>query len=298
MSRKPGAIQFTECSQSIEELGRYHADMVYSKGGTGILIKYQEKFFLLTAQHVLDNNYKTAQNESPFFTHLFAKRGWEGMEGMGFPMRGWRIGELITADSPYIDMEDIVLIELSSSLVRFPDKFIDLDAVGGSAAVSVSDLYDGMFLVASGYPTDKNPIEYHYGDDYNCSTVINKHIYHGVCEFEGAAPILRSRSHITHADINGMSGGMVSNLMPKSNQVAWVGMIQKAGNNIIHFYPACWIIPAIKNYMQASYYVIDPAVCMTNIEVESTPEAIQGRREYFKMIKVITDKMMATEAGH
>lgn len=289
---------FTHCSQPIEELGRYHADMVYSKGGTGILIKYQQKFFLLTAQHVLDENYEAAQNESPFFTHLFAKRGWEGIEGMGFPMRGWRIGELITADSPCIDMQDIVLIELSSSLFRFPDKFIDLDGTNGRIAVAVSDLYDGMLLVASGYPIDENPIEYPYGDDYNCSTVINKHIFHGVCEFEGSAPLLRFFSQITHSEMNGMSGGMVSNLMPKSNQVAWVGMIQKAGNGILRFYPACWIIPAIKNYMQASHYVIDPAVHMANLEIESTPEAIQGRAEYFKMIKVITDDMRAREAGH
>lgn len=77
---------------------------------------------------------------------------------MGFPMRGWRIGELITADSPCIDMQDIVLIELSSSLFRFPDKFIDVDGTNGRIAVAVSDLYDGMLLVASGYPIDENPI--------------------------------------------------------------------------------------------------------------------------------------------
>ena len=217
---------------------------------------------------------------------------------MGFPMRGWRIGELITADSPCIDMQDIVLIELSSSLFRFPDKFIDLDGTNGRITVAVSDLYDGMLLVASGYPIDENPIEYPYGDDYNCSTVINKHIFHGICEFEGSAPLLRFFSQITHSEMNGMSGGMVSNLMPKANQVAWVGMFQKAGNGILRFYPACWIIPAIKNYMQASHYVIDPAVHMANLEIESTPEAIQGRAEYFKMIKVITDDMRAREAGH
>ncbi|MNW10941.1 hypothetical protein D3C71_2082710 [compost metagenome] len=50
--------------------------------------------------------------------------------------------------------------------------------------------------------------------------------------------------------------------------------------------------------MRASHYVIDPAANMGNLEIESTPEAIKGRAEYFKMIKVMTDDMKAREAGH
>jgi len=162
----------------MEELGRYHADTVYNLGGTGILIKYHQKFFLLTAQHVLDAHYEIAQNESPFFTHLFSNRGWIGAEDLGFPMRGWRIGELIKADMPNIDMQDIVLVELAS-LFRFPNTFIDLDSPNAPKGVPVRNLSKGMLLIASGYPIDENPIEYPYGDDYNCSTVINKHITYG-----------------------------------------------------------------------------------------------------------------------
>lgn len=283
---------FTHCSQSMEELGRYHADTVYSFGGTGIFIKYHQKFFLLTAQHVLDANYKSAQNESPFFTHLYAHQGWQGVEDLGFPMRGWRIGELISADSPNIDMQDIVLIELAS-LFRFPDKFIDLDSGHAPVGVPVRSLYKGMLLIASGYPIDENPIEYPYADDYNCSTVINKHISYGVCDFDGSAPVLRFFEEKTHGMLNGMSGGMVSNLMPKANQVEWVGMIQKAGNSVLHFYPACWIIPAIRSYLQASYYVIDPAVGLTNLELESSAEAVEGRRGYYQLIKSMTDAFKA-----
>ncbi len=275
---------FTHCSQSMEELGRYHADTVYNFGGTGTLIKYHQKFFLLTAQHVLDAHYEIAQNESPFFTHLFSNRGWTGAEDLGFPMRGWRIGELIKADMPNIDMQDIVLVELAS-LFRFPNTFIDLDSPNAPKGVPVRSLYKGMFLVASGYPINENPIEYPYGDDYNCSTVLNKHITYGACDFDGSAPTLRFYKEKTHAMLNGMSGGMVSNLMPKPNQVEWVGMIQKAGNSVLHFYPACWIIPAIRAYTQASHYVIDPAVLMTNLEFDSSPEAVEGRRSFYQRIK-------------
>lgn len=275
---------FTHCSQSMEELGRYHADTVYNFGGTGTLIKYHQKFFLLTAQHVLDAHYEIAQNESPFFTHLFSNRGWTGAEDLGFPMRGWRIGELIKADMPNIDMQDIVLVELAS-LFRFPNTFIDLDSPNAPKGVPVRSLYKGMFLVASGYPINENPIEYPYGDDYNCSTVLNKHITYGACEFDGSAPTLHFYKEKTHAMLNGMSGGMVSNLMPKPNQVEWVGMIQKAGNSVLHFYPACWIIPAIRAYTQASHYVIDPAVVMANLEFDSSPEAVEGRRSFYQLIK-------------
>lgn len=268
----------------MEELGRYHADTVYNFGGTGTLIKYHQKFFLLTAQHVLDAHYEIAQNESPFFTHLFSNRGWTGAEDLGFPMRGWRIGELIKADMPNIDMQDIVLVELAS-LFRFPNTFIDLDSPNAPKGVPVRSLYKGMFLVASGYPINENPIEYPYGDDYNCSTVLNKHITYGACDFDGSAPTLRFYKEKTHAMLNGMSGGMVSNLMPKPNQVEWVGMIQKAGNSVLHFYPACWIIPAIRAYTQASHYVIDPAVLMTNLEFDSSPEAVEGRRSFYQRIK-------------
>lgn len=51
----------------------------------------------------------------------------------------------------------------------------------------------------------------------------------------------------------------------------------------------------VKNYMRASHYAIDPAANMANLEIESTPEAIKGREEYFKMIKVMTDDMKARE---
>ena len=275
---------FTHCSQSMEELGRYHADTVYNLGGTGILIKYHQKFFLLTAQHVLDAHYEIAQNESPFITHLFSNRGWIGAEDLGIPMRGWRIGELIKADMPNIDMQDIVLVELAS-LFRFPNTFIDLDSPNAPKGVPVRNLSKGMLLIASGYPIDENPIEYPYGDDYNCSTVINKHITFGGCEFDGSTPILRFHKEKTHAMLNGMSVGLVSNLMPKSNQVEWVGMVQKAGNSVLHFYPACWIIPAIRAYTQASHYVIDPAVLMTNLEFDSSPEAVEGRRSFYQRIK-------------
>jgi len=279
---------FTHCSQSMEELGRYHADTVYNFGGTGILIKYHEKFFLLTAQHVIDAHYEIAQNESPFFTHLYSDRGWAGAEDLGFPMRGWRIGELIKEDMPNIDMQDVVLVELAS-LFRFPNTFIDLDSPNAPKGVPVRNIYKGMILVVSGYPIDDNTIDYPYGDDYNCSTVLNKHITYGSCDFDGSTPILRPHGEKTHAMLNGMSGGMVSNLMPKANQVEWVGMIQKAGNSIIHFYPASWIIPAIRKYMEASHYIIDPAVMLTNLEIDLSQEAVVGRGEYYQLIRKMTD---------
>ncbi len=283
---------FTHCSEAMSETGRYHADLVYNHGGSCIFIKFEQKFFILTAQHVIDAHYIEPQNESPFFTHLFAKRGWQEATDLGFPIRGWRIGELIKRSCSNIDNDDIVLVELGD-IFRYPDNFIDLDSRYAPKGVDFSELYEGMLLVASGYPINENPIDYPYGDEFNCATVINKRIRLGICNKFGDSYCVKFPDGASHDDLNGMSGGVVSNVMPKANQTEWVGMIQKGGGGLLHFYPACWIIPAIKRFREASYYAIDPAQALSDPHFQGSPEIIGERKKYYDIIKGLTARVLS-----
>lgn len=282
---------FTHCSEAMEETGRYYADLAYNKGGTGILIKFEQKFFILTAQHVIDAHYEKPQNESPFFTHIFSKRGFSEIYDLGFPIRGWRIGELVEEGSEYVEVNDIVLVELGD-IYRFPDHFIDLDSRHAPQGIETSKLYEGMFLVASGYPINDNLIDYPYNDDFNCTTVLKKKIRLGICTKLGKSYCLKFPDGASHDALNGMSGGIVSNVMPKANQTEWVGMIQKGGGGLLHFYPSSWIIPAIKRFRESSYYAIDPAEALSDPHFQATPEVIEGRREFYQDIKSLTLRLL------
>lgn len=278
---------FTHCSIPMETTGRYFADMIYCAGGTGILLKYQQKFFILTAQHVIDANYKDPQNESPFFTPLLSNKSLNGhnIEEIGFPMRGWRIGELIPENNYTGERDDLVLIELSGFIMIHPDRYIDFDKVSHPKGVNPKLLTNGLFLVSSGYPIDKNPIEYLDNSEYNCVTTLHRHILPGKCEIIEGQPILRLENKLSHAEINGMSGGLVSNISEKANKTEWVGLIQRGGEGMIRFFPAFYIIPAIKRYTKSSYYIIDPAAELSNLEVENSPDAIFARKELLEMAK-------------
>lgn len=289
--QSPRRLIFTHCSEAMEETGRYYADLVYNHGGTGILLKFEHKFFILTAQHVIGAHYEEPQNESPFFTHIHAKRGWEEITDLGFPIRGWRIGELIEESSDHIDINDIVLVELGD-IYRYPDKFIDLDSHHAPKGIDIYRLYDGMLLVASGYPISENPIDYPYSEKFNCTTVLKKSIRLGICTKFGSSYCLKFPDGATHEALNGMSGGIVSNVMPKANQAEWVGMIQKGGGGLIHFYPASWIIPAIKRFRESSYYVIDPAQALSDPHFQATPEVIEGRNKFYQGIKSLTLRVL------
>lgn len=290
--QSPRLLLFTHSNDTIESRGYYYADTVWGWGGTGLLIKFEEKFFILTPQHVLDEHAPDLefQNESPFFLHVFCEGFNSEVEEFAFPIRGWKIGQLISNDSPTIDNDDLVLIELGD-LFRYPDRFIDLDSVHGPQGLPLKAIYEGMYLIVSGFPAQRNNINYHYEDDapFVHTVGLSKDIYPGVCIYENGFPIVKLRENLTHDELNGMSGGIVTNLQLKPNQTEWVGLIQKAGNGYVHFYPAAWIIPAIKRFRESECYIIDPAAELSDPHLQGTLEVIAERRGYYKSIRQITE---------
>lgn len=208
-------LLFTHCTKNTEELGHYHADMVFSHGGTGILLKYNELFFIITAQHVLDENYTAAQNESPFFTTLGSTGGYReaGLGQLGFPIRGWRIGESIAGEVPNIDFEDIVLVELAHPM-QYPNTFLDLDDPSEVARhAGPLDPEEG-YLAVSGYPNEHNPIEYPFAE-VNCVATLHRHIYCGRHTPAGGVSALQLHVSLSHEEMNGISGDLFRRLRPQ-----------------------------------------------------------------------------------
>lgn len=274
-------LLFTHCTQNMEELGHYHADMVFSHGGTGILLKYNELFFVLTAQHVLNENYKAAQNESPFFITLRSAGGFRGagLDQLGFPIRGWRIGEGIAGEVPNIDFEDIVLVELAHPM-RYPSNFLDLDDPSEVARHSAPlDPQEG-YLAVAGYPNEHNPIEYPFAE-VNCAATLNRHILLGRHTPAGGVSALQLQAPLSHEQMNGISGGSVSTFAAPNRPSQWAGMVQRADAGVVNFYPASLIIPAIANYLECGNFEIDPAASLTDPIVLASPEAVEARRELY-----------------
>lgn len=278
-------LLFTHCTKNTEELGHYHADMVFSHGGTGILLKYNELFFIITAQHVLDENYTAAQNESPFFTTLGSTGGYReaGLGQLGFPIRGWRIGESIAGEVPNIDFEDIVLVELAHPM-QYPNTFLDLDDPSEVARhAGPLDPEEG-YLAVSGYPNEHNPIEYPFAE-VNCVATLHRHIYCGRHTPAGGVSALQLHVSLSHEEMNGISGGSVSTFAAPNSPSQWAGMVQRADAGVVNFYPASLIVPAITNYLECSNFEIDPAASLTDPIVLASPEAVQARRELYGFLR-------------
>lgn len=278
-------LLFTHCNQSMEELGHYHADMVFSKGGTGILLKYNELFFVLTAQHVLDENYTAAQNESPFFIPLKSAGGFRGagLDQIGFPIRGWRIGEDIAGEVPNIDFEDLVLVELAHPM-RYPSTFLDLDNQYEVARHSAPLDPREDYLAVAGYPNEHNPIEYPFAE-VNCVATLNRHILLGRYTPAGGVSALQLQAPLSHEEMNGISGGAVSTLAAPNRPSQWAGMVQRADGGVVNFYPASLIVPAITNYLACGYFEIDPTASLSDPIVLASPAAVKARRELIGFLR-------------
>ncbi|PZW54564.1 hypothetical protein F477_01349 [Pseudomonas sp. URIL14HWK12:I3] len=279
-------IIFTYCNEEAKTRGFFFADILYNLGGTGLLVKYEEKFFLLTAQHVINVHYTEPQNESPFFTNALARSQWDDLNKLLYPIRGWKIGSLIESDISWIDDEDIVLIEMGHPMPGgYPEHFLDFDNIESVSHVRKEDFRNGLILLAAGYPIDENHVMPAVGGEHDFVTNLSRRTYPGFCVVEEGNPYIRFERQYTHEEMNGMSGGVVTNVEPVAKDTRWVGMIQKAGNGTLRFYPAYLILPALLRYREAPNYIIDPAANLVKLECQSSPEAIQGRKKYNEILK-------------
>ena len=95
----------------------FHIDQM-SGGGSGILIKYKSKYFMLTAYHVVKQTIENPlQNTSPFWIRSKEKH-IESIDDFLMPKKVWFIGELIPDVIGWQDYTDVGSVENYRELIK------------------------------------------------------------------------------------------------------------------------------------------------------------------------------------
>lgn len=256
-------IFFNHLDKKIEERGFFHVDTMYG-AGSGVLIKHENTFYLLTADHVIANatNY-TFFNESPFWIPSQSNCFPQELEAFLMPAQILHIGETVPDRGAKFESKDIILIELFFPSVKYmPDHFLNLDA-NPDLLASIEGFYEGQFLVAAGFPFDTNCFEWFdetRDDGMTHSTNVNRLIVDGICEIDEGEPILSRRLHSgTFPNLSGASGGIVTNIPAPGETVKMLGILVSAGSTIVRFVPSYVIAEALSRKQSARITSVDPA---------------------------------------
>ncbi|BEP96246.1 hypothetical protein GmRootA79_46300 [Acidovorax sp. A79] len=244
----------------MKERGHFHVDQMYGSG-SGVLIRFEGIFFLLTARHVILNNIPGEfQNESPFWISAKFQGQWDSLHSFLFPKFIWNIGELIKDTLDPTDASDVCLVELfHPQQYHQPDHFIEIR--DRHSVLTREEHFEGQFLLVSGYPFEQNEFHFDPIGEYTHSTSLNRHTIPGIFSPEkpfGFISFDAVDADIQHENVTGMSGGVVCNVQPKANQVKLAGIPVSAGDNKCRFIPAYVFIDAILNYKNSSCRVVDP----------------------------------------
>ncbi|WP_208933797.1 hypothetical protein [Paracidovorax avenae] len=252
---------FNHLNQSSKDRGYFHVDQMYGSG-SGVLIRYKGKYFLLTARHVISNNIPgDFQNESPFWITSRFQSKWNSIHDFLLPRKIWNIGTLIKKNLGAVDSSDVCLIELFPPLpYHQPDNFIDIH--NADTVLTENQHFHGQLLLFSGYPFELNEFDFNQIGDFTHSTISHRYSVVGAFVKEdpwGYASFEKTAGNIQHKNVTGMSGGVVCNIQPKARKVKLAGISVSAGQNICRFIPSYVFINALLNYEKADSRIIDPA---------------------------------------
>jgi hypothetical protein len=257
-------ILFNHLNRSFEDRSSFHAVQHYGSGSCALIRKHGN-FFLLTAKHVIQSATGfDFQNESPFWVTV--KSNFFGSTIFDFlmPSKIFHIGDLIANRGNSIDTGDLVLVELFRP-VEFnqPDHFLDFDS-NDSPLLAKDKFFDGQLLFAAGFPFELN--SFSFFDEpiggRTHETTVQRHVFNGFCLFENGEPYMANEglSDLGYENLSGMSGGVVTNIQPKSNQVKVLGMLLSGGKSILRFLPSYFIQEAIDNFNRAKVTIVDPTI--------------------------------------
>jgi hypothetical protein len=256
-------IFFNHLDESVGERGFFYVDQMYGSG-SGVLIKHDYTFYLLTADHVIANATSYSfTNESPFWTPSQADQYPEELDAFLMPAQIIHIGEASPSRGHCFESQDLVLVELFfPSVKHMPDKFIDLDASPEILATS-DGFYRTQFLLAAGYPFETNHFEFFEEETpggTTHSTRVNRWIVDGICDFDQGDPIMTRKARGgTFPNLSGASGGIVTNIPAPGDDVKMLGMLVSAGSEIARFIPSYVIAEALSNKAIARVTAVDPA---------------------------------------
>jgi hypothetical protein len=255
-------IFFNHLNESVKERGIFHVDLMYGSG-SGILIKHDYSFYLLTADHVLNNatSYSFA-NESPFWVPSQSNTFPQELDAFLMPAQIVHIGESVPDRGGKFESRDLILIELFFPSVKYmPDAFIDLDA-NLEVLAGRDEFFEGQYLLASGYPFETNHFEFfeEKPGGITHSTMVSRLIVDGICEFDDNDPIMTRRlGSGTFPNLSGASGGIVTNIPAPGSDGKMLGMLVSAGSKIVRFIPSYIITEALTKKLMARVTPVDPA---------------------------------------
>lgn len=256
-------IFFNHLYHTVEERGHFHVDQTFGSG-SGILIRKNGLFYLLTARHVLQNttNFEFS-NDSPFWVTALNRYQVNSIYDFLMPARLHFIGDLIADRGVAIDTSDLVMVELFKPFPQHqPDSFLDFDAKV-SPMLSKEQFFAGQLLFAAGYPFERNSFTFldEPRDGFTHETPVQRHIVNGQCVLEHGEPCMTALTNAApYENMSGASGGIICNMQDKGNKVRALGMILSGGPRIIRFLPSYLIQEAIDRLNEAKSIVIDSAV--------------------------------------
>lgn len=256
-------ILFNHLNKSTHDRGFFHVDTMYG-GGSGVLLKHEHTFYLLTADHVIANATDYAfRNESPFWMPSQANHFPQELSAFLMPAQILHIGEVVSNQAINFDQKDMILIELFFPDVNhMPNEFLDLDANPDYLATK-EGFFEGQYLVAAGYPFDTNNFDWFdkpRTDGMTHSTQLNRLIVDGICEFDEGEPTMSRRSASSKfPNLAGAEGGIVTNVPAPGDSVKMLGMLVSAGPTIARFIPSYFITEALSNKHSARVTPVDPA---------------------------------------
>lgn len=272
-------IFFNHVNETVQERGYFHVDQMFG-AGTGILIKQDGIFYLLTAGHVVDNATNGEfNNESPFWvTRLANEFGFELFEFL-MPAQILHIGELIANCGKNVDAADLILVEMFfPSVTHMPDRYIDLDR-RPDYLLRKDEFFEGQLLLGVGYPFEKN--EFGFFDkpegEFTHYTTVSRYIFDGFCRIEEDEPFMSAEGLGLFPDLSGASGGIVTNVQPCSEDVKMAGILVSAGPAIVRFIPSYLISQALADKDQARRTVADPAF------LGQSPEHFWALHDHFSL---------------
>lgn len=225
-------------------------DGFLSNNGTGIIIKFGNKFYLLCLYHsfsddkneIIEDKVKNLRVFYKTYLGNFDKKNIKPEEYLLFPEKC--LTNTIQHDLMLSD--EVVIISLSDINQLQPIGYLDFDdPIFEVYLLSDKEPIENELLFACGFPLNKNEVEidFTYDDDFNTNSEIKKvshevAIFGGVCIKDeiGFAIQKQDTNSSFGENINGTSGGIVIR-MKNNNEFEWVGVIMRGNEDLIRFIP-------------------------------------------------------------
>ncbi len=262
--------------------------------GSGVLIKIGEKYFYLTAKHVITSAFGKSfklgdefPSYSPFWiTTKTIDRTYKELEQFMFPSKIWDISDQINSEVNATDTTDICLIEMRLGNPHYlPDHCIEINSKEDVS--TIDQFWGGKFLFIVGYPGINNNYKYEdIEDGFTHSTDFRRSVHIGVYH-DDMAYIDHNEldQELTHEMVSGMSGGAVLGMYPTIEEIKLSGILVSSSGGISRFIPSYVFIDALLNYNKSKSYIVDPAT-VPREELSDNPEMLAYADEAYDKFMV------------